>query len=43
MMCEQRLPKDLVDDLVRAERVDFDFSRDAGIRYAVEALRDTGA
>src|ERR671917_400366 len=26
MMCEQRSPKDLVDDLVRAERAGFDFS-----------------
>ena len=26
MMCEQRSPKDLVDDLVRAENAGFDFS-----------------
>jgi hypothetical protein len=26
MMCEQRSPKDLVDDLERAERAGFDFS-----------------
>ena len=43
MMCEQRSPKDLVDDLVRAERVGFDFSGDARVRHAVEALSDTGA